>query len=160
MGKGRKATPSKILNLRGGTKHTHKKPRSDQEPMPPEKVPSCPEILDEIAKKEWHRMADLLGNVRLMTEMDMATLAIYAQSYSDWWHAVEGIREKGFVWVNKLGEPRINPWKRVIKEAEDRLMKNAVLLGAGGASSRVNLKVEKPRKENKAQKFMARKNGG
>ena len=49
MAKGRKAIPSKIVNLRGGTKHTHKKPR-DQEPQPPESMPDIPDHLEGSAK--------------------------------------------------------------------------------------------------------------
>jgi len=158
MSKGRKSIPSKIIDIRGGTAHTHKKPR-DQEPQPPEKIPRYPKILDKIARKEWRRMASILDNVGLMTEADMTTLALYCQRFSDWCDAVEKMRERGPVWVNKSGEPKINPWCRVVKEAEERLMKNAVLLGAGGASSRVNLKVDKPRSASKAEKFRRSEDG-
>ena len=159
MAKGRKATPSKIVNLRGGTKHTHRPPR-DQEPQPPEKMPRCPAHLDDVAKKEWERMGKILMNVGLMTEADMTTLALYAQSYADWVDATVKAREKGPVWVNAAGEPKFNPWLRVSKDARDRMMQNAVLLGAGGASSRVNLKVNKPKAKSKADAFMDRKKGG
>ena len=65
-GKGRKPIPSKIIELRGGVKHTHKKPR-DQEPNPPEKMPACPEHLDKTAKAEWDRAGKIMMSIGLMT---------------------------------------------------------------------------------------------
>lgn len=156
--KGRKAIPSKITELRGGTKHTHKKPRSDQEPKPAEKMPACPKHLDVEAQVEWHRAGGILQQVGLMTELDMAVLAGYCQSYSEWARATIEIPTKGPVWLGKDGIPRLNPWLRVAKEAFERMMKNAVLLGLS-PSSRVNLKVENPKPKGKAELFMARKNG-
>lgn len=81
--KGRKRIPSKIINLRGGTKHTHKKPRED-EPELSAKMPTCPTHLNTIAKREWKRAGKVLNNIGLMTELDMATLAEYCESYGKW----------------------------------------------------------------------------
>jgi len=157
MAKGRKSIPSKIIELRGGTKHTHKKPR-DQEPKPPEKMPKCPKHLDDDARKEWRRAGKILQGVGLMTGLDMAVLAGYCQSYSEWARATREIPVKGPVWVGPDGIPKLNPWLRVAREAYDRWMKAAVLLGLS-PSSRATLKIEKPKPQSKAEKFMARKNG-
>lgn len=81
--KGRKRIPTKIINLRGGTKHTHKKPRKD-EPEPPAKMPTCPAHLNAMAKKEWRRAGEVLNNIGLMTELDRAILAEYCESYGKW----------------------------------------------------------------------------
>lgn len=81
--KGRKKIPSKIIDLRGGTKHTHKKPR-ENEPKPPEKIPTCPAHLNNEAKKEWRRVSKILDNIGLITELDRATLAEYCESYGKW----------------------------------------------------------------------------
>jgi len=156
--KGRKSTPSKILQLRGGTAHSHKPPR-DQEPQPPEKMPACPAHLDDMAKIEWERCGDILMTIGLMTELDMAVLAGYCQAYSEWARATVEVPVKGPVWIEaKTGLPRLNPWLRVAREAYDKMMKAAVLLGLS-PSSRASLKVEKPKPQSKAQKFMERKNG-
>jgi len=156
--KGRKAIPTKIYDLTGGTLRTHKKPRSDQEPKPPEKMPDCPAHLNEAARTEWDRCGDVLQSVGLMTELDMAVFAGYCDAFSQWGEATIQIQKTGMVYKKIDGTPGLNPYLRVAKEAYDRMMRAAVLLGLS-PSSRVNLKVEKPKPKGKAELFMARKNG-
>ncbi len=155
--RGRKAIPSKIIDLLGGTRHTHRPPR-DEEPCPPEKRPPCPKHLDKLARKEWNRAIGILEDIGLITELDMATLAGYCQAYSEWAAATMAVPDKGPVWVDKQGIPHMNPWLRVAREAFDRMMKNAVLIGMS-PSSRASLKVPKKRAPGKVEKFMGRKNG-
>ena len=151
--RGRKAIPSKIVNLRGGVRHTHKPPR-DQEPKPPEKMPACPSHLDDMAKIEWQRCGDILMTIGLMTELDMAVLAGYCQAYSEWARATIEVPKKGPVWIEaKTGLPRLNPWLRVAREAYDRMIKAAVLLGLS-PSSRASLKVEKPKVPDAGDEFL------
>lgn len=80
--KGRKAIPNKILELRGGSKHTHRAPR--MEPEPPAKIPSCPGHLCKESKKEWRRVVKILDSIGLMTELDRSTLAEYCEAYGKW----------------------------------------------------------------------------
>ncbi len=155
--KGRKSIPSKIINLRGGTAHTHQPPRN-QEPQPPEKMPSCPKFLDAGARKEWRRTGKILQSVGLMTELDRATLAGYCDAYSQWEEATKKVHELGMVFKKSDGTPGLNPYLRVAREAFERMMKNAVLIGMS-PSSRASLKVEKPKPKSKVQGFMERKNG-
>jgi len=155
--KGRKAIPSKILNLRGGTSHSHKKAR-ENEPDPPSKMPKCPDHLDAEAKAEWTRAGDILESVGLMTGLDMAVLAGYCDAYSQWAKSTLKVQEMGMVYQKQDKTPALNPYLRVARESYDRMIKAAVLLGLS-PSSRVNLKVEKPRKKNKAELFMLSKDG-
>ena len=156
--KGRKSIPSKIIELRGGTKHTHQPPR-DQEPQPPEKMPVCPAHLDDMAKIEWQRCGKILMTIGLMTELDMAVLAGYCQAYSEWARATVEVPVKGPVWIEaKTGLPRLNPWLRVAREAYDKMMKAAVLLGLS-PSSRASLKVEKPKVADPAEAFLRKIHG-
>lgn len=155
MAKGRKAIPSKIFELRGGTAHTHRPPRID-EPMPEEKMPECPTHLDALAKEEWVRAGAILDDIGLMTGLDMAVLAGYCQSYSEWAKATEEVKALGMVYKRKDGTPGLNPYLRVSRESYDRMLKAAVLLGLS-PSSRAGLKVEKPKPKGKAELFMARK---
>ncbi len=157
MGKGRKPIPSKIVQLTGGVLRTHRPPR-DQEPPPREKMPACPEHLDEAARKEWKRAGKILQDVGLMTDLDMAVFAGYCDAYSQWAKATVEVPKKGPVWIDKEGVPRLNPWLRVVRETYDRMMKAAVLLGLS-PSSRASLKVEKSKPKSKAQRFADRKGG-
>lgn len=153
--KGRKAIPTKILNLRGGTTITHRPPRV-QEPEPPEKMPACPEHLDEMAKKEWERAGKILQSIGLMTELDMAVFAGYCDGFSQWVQATLKVREKGMVGQKPDGLPFLNPYLRIARDAFEQMMKAAVLLGLSPAN-RVNLKVNKPKPMNKEQEFRTRK---
>lgn len=155
MAKGRKSIPSKIIQLRGGTRHTHQPPR-DQEPQPPEKMPSCPRHLDKEARKEWRRAGKILRAVGLMTELDRAVFAGYCQAWSSWVRACVELAKVGPVYAGKDGIPHHNPWSRVMREADEAWTKKAVLLGLS-PSSRASLKVSKPKPQSKAQKFRDRK---
>ncbi len=157
MAKGRKSIPSKIIELRGGVRHTHKKPR-DQEPQPPEKMPECPAHLDEQARIEWKRCGDILQSIGLMTELDMAVFAGYCDAFSQWGKATEEIHKMGMVYKRADGTPGLNPYLRVAREAYDRMMKAAVLLGLS-PSSRASLKVEKPKVIDPAEAFLRKIHG-
>jgi len=152
MGKGRKSTPSRILELRGGTSHSHKKPR-DQEPQPPESMPDIPDHLDKEARKEWKRCGDILQSVGLMTELDMAVFAGYCDSFSQWGKATKEVQKMGMVYKKTDGTPGLNPYLRVAREAYQRMMQAAVLLGLS-PSSRASLKVEKPKQLDAADEFL------
>lgn len=81
--KGRKAIPNKIIELRGGTAHTHKKPRNG-EASAPAKKPTCPAHLCNESKKEWRRVVKILDSIGLLTELDRSILAEYCEAYGKW----------------------------------------------------------------------------
>ena len=155
--KGRKSTPSNILQLRGGTAHSHRPPR-DAEPRPPEKMPPCPKHLDKMARKEWRRAGKVLQTIGLLTDLDMAVLAGYCDGYSQWAEATAQVQKGGTVYKRPDGSPGLSPYLRVAREAYDRMMKAAVLIGMS-PSSRASLRVEKPKPKGKVESFMGRKSG-
>jgi P27 family predicted phage terminase small subunit len=158
MTKGRKRIPSKIIDLRGGTAHTHRPPR-DQEPKPPEKMPPCPKHLDKDAKKEWRRSGKVLKAIGLLTDLDMMILAAYCEAYSRWVYAVKNVAEMGMVRIGKEGQPVINPYLRIAREAYDQMIRAGTQIGMS-PSSRASLKVENPKPKSKAEEFRGRKNNG
>jgi P27 family predicted phage terminase small subunit len=158
MSKGRKSIPSKIIDLRGGTRHTHQPPRN-QEPAPPEKMPTCPKHLDKNARIEWKRAGKIMQSIGLMTELDRAVFAGYCDAFSQWAEATAKVHEGGLVYKKPDGTPGLNPYLRVAREAYDRMMKAAVLLGLS-PSSRASLKVERPKPKSKAEEFMGRRARG
>ena len=111
MAKGRKATPSKLLLLKGGTAHSHRPPRS-QEPQPPEKMPWPPNHLDKQARKEWWRVGKILKPIGLMTELDRAPLAKYCEAYSNWIKLQAELKMLSAINMNPDVE-LINPSRRV-----------------------------------------------
>lgn len=168
MGKGRKATPSKLLLLKGGTAHSHRPPRS-QEPQPPEKMPRCPKHLNKEARKEWRRAGKILKSIGLLTEIDRMIFAAYCEAYSRWIEATLKVQEMGMVYAKGAvqdpdtgkmigGEPRLNPYIRIAREAFDQMIRAGTQIGLS-PSSRASLKVEKPKPKSKAEEFRASKDG-
>ena len=54
-------------------------------------MPACPDWLMSEAKKEWERLAELMNQMGVLTEVDMAAFAAYCQSYARWKEAQEHI---------------------------------------------------------------------
>ena len=167
MGKGRKATPSKLLLLKGGTAHSHRPPRN-QEPQPPQKMPTCPKHLNKEARKEWRRAGKILQAIGLLTEIDRMIFAAYCEAYSRWIEATLKVQEMGMVYAKGAmqdpdtgkmigGEPRLNPYIRIAREAFDQMIRAGTQIGLS-PSSRASLKIEKPKPKSKADEFRARKN--
>lgn len=69
------------------------KRRIGHEPQPRQIAPTPPDPLDDLALEEWHRMATLLTNLGLLTEVDRSALAAYCQSYGRWAAAQNAIKE-------------------------------------------------------------------
>ena len=158
MSKGRKSIPSKIIELYGGSAHTHRPPR-DQEPQPPEKMPTCPKHLKAMARDEWYRVGKALFSIGIMTELERSHLAAYCQAWSEYVAATIATQKTGTVYKKPDNSPGINPHIRIAREAFERWHKCAAVLGLG-TSNRVGLKTNKPKPQSKAQEFRARKAGG
>ena len=146
--KGRKKIPTKIIDIMGGSRYTHRPPRTN-EPMPPEKMPACPAHLDQEAKKEWTRTGKLLMDVGLLTDLDRSVLAAYCDAYSRWVAATKKCQEVGMVFQRRDGTPVLNPYLRIARESYDQMLKAGTLIGMS-PSSRASLKVEQPKKKQNA----------
>ena len=92
--RGRKPKPTALKMLEG---NPGGRPLNTKEPKPEKKAPRCPSWLEDEAKKEWKRMAKVLEQMGLLTEMDMAAFAGYCQSYARWKEAEEFIEKHGTI---------------------------------------------------------------
>ena len=155
-GRGRKPIPSKIIDLKGGTSHTHRPARTN-EPKPPEKLPTCPKYLDALAKKEWRRAGKVLAGIGLLTDLDLMIFAAYCDAYSRWVQAVEHLNTNGTIGKKKDGSFVYNPNLRIANDAREQMIKAGVQLGLS-PSSRVGLKVETKKPKTKAEAFKEEKN--
>jgi P27 family predicted phage terminase small subunit len=79
--RGRKPTPTHLKLVRG---NPGKRPVNQAEPKPQVVLPSPPAELSEDALAEWHRVAAELHRLGILTEVDRAALAAYAQAYGRW----------------------------------------------------------------------------
>ena len=68
---GRKPKPTAIKKLEG---NPGKRKLNTKEPIPAKGMPECPQWLLAEAKKEWERLADLMNQMGVLTEVDMVAL--------------------------------------------------------------------------------------
>jgi P27 family predicted phage terminase small subunit len=151
--RGRKPIPSKVIDIRGGSKHTHRPPRTD-EPQPSTDLPKCPSFLDKEAKKEWRRMIHELKDTGILTSIDGAILARYADNYSKWKTAEQQLQKMPMVRFNPTGFAEINPYFRIANKAKEMMIKDLVEMGmTPSARSRVKVSGQKPKEEKSSERF-------
>ena len=83
---GRKPKPTAVKKLEG---NPGKRKLNTKEPVPAKGMPACPNWLLPEAKNEWERLADLMNQMGVLAEVDMAAFAAYCQSYARWKEAQE-----------------------------------------------------------------------
>ena len=88
--RGRRPKPSalKVQDI------SHRRP-NEREPQPTPGAPDPLEWLSAAAREEWLRVSPELERMGLLTRVDMAALAAYAQSYAHYVEAERLIREHG-----------------------------------------------------------------
>jgi P27 family predicted phage terminase small subunit len=89
---GRKPKPTAVKKLEG---NPGKRKLNNKELDPQKRMPACPDWLMPEAKKEWERLAELMNQMDVLTEADMAAFAAYCQSYVRWKEAQEHIISGG-----------------------------------------------------------------
>ena len=92
--RGRKPKPTALKILEG---NPGKRLLNEKEPKPKKKLPACPEWLAPEAKKEWENTCTQLGDLGILTEIDMAAFAGYCQAYARWQEAEEFINKHGTI---------------------------------------------------------------
>lgn len=92
--RGRKPKPSAVKKLEG---NPGGRPLNEKEPAPKKKAPACPKWLDAEARKEWRRLAKVLEEMGVLTQLDMGVFATYCNAYARWKEADEFISQHGTV---------------------------------------------------------------
>ena len=108
--KGRKPTPTNLKVLHG---NPGKRPLPENEPKPEPIAPKCPTWLHKDAKKEWKRIAPQLEKLGLLTQVDMAALAGYCESWAQYKRSIEFIHKHGEVYPIKDDEGRVKYLQQV-----------------------------------------------
>ncbi len=98
MPAGRKPTPTNLKILRG---NPGKRPIPQNEPKPEPIAPECPDWLCEDAKAEWERIAPQLERLGLLTEVDMAAMVGYCESWAQYKKAMQFIHKHNEVYPIK-----------------------------------------------------------
>lgn len=90
----------------------HMDPARSTQPAPPRPVAD-----DEIALAEWTRIAPLLVELGLLTELDTALLAGYCRAWSRWVQAEQRLQQFGAVIKGHRDRPSLSPFTREANEA-------------------------------------------
>ena len=123
---GRKPKPTAVKKLEG---NPGKRKLNTKEPAPAKGMPDCPEWLLPEAKKEWERLADLMSQMGVLTEVDMAAFAAYCQSYARWKEAQEHIDSGGSTFETDKGYQQQTPWVGIANTNQKLMLQAASEFG-------------------------------
>lgn len=123
---GRKPKPTVVKKLEG---NPGKRKLSTKEPIPAKGMPNCPEWLLPEAKKEWERLVDLMNQMGVLTEVDMAAFAAYCQSYARWKEAQEHIDSGGSTFETDKGYQQQTPWVGIANTNQKLMLQAASEFG-------------------------------
>ena len=104
---GRKPKPTAVKKLEG---NPGKRKLNTKEPIPAKGMPTCPDWLMPEAKEEWERLAELMNQMGVLTEVDMVAFAAYCQSYARWKEAQEHITSGGSTYETDKGYQQQTPF--------------------------------------------------
>ena len=152
-----KKLPTKLKLIKG----THRPERENpNEPEYKIEIPDYPAHLSTRGRREWKRMSEVLFNMGLLTEVDMAALSAYCQFYGRWAEAEANLKKTDLVIKTKSGNIIQNPYIGIANTAF-KLMKDCLTeFGMTPASrSRVSAKEEK-KKEDPWDQFGDNKKNG
>ena len=123
---GRKPKPTALKKLEG---NPGKRKLNTKEPIPAKGMLNCPEWLLPEAKKEWERLADLMNQMGVLTEVDMAAFAAYCQSYARWKEAQEHIDSGGSTFETDKGYQQQTPWVGIANTNQKLMLQAASEFG-------------------------------
>jgi P27 family predicted phage terminase small subunit len=129
--RGRKPKPTALKLAEG---NPGKRRINGEEPKPPRSLPDCPEHLSEVARAEWHRIAESLNQIGLLTQVDRTTMAAYCQCYGRWVEAERKLAETPAILRMPSGYIQQSPWLTISNKQLELMVKYMAELGLTPAS--------------------------
>jgi len=129
--RGRKPKPTALKRAKG---NPGKRGYNHAEPVPPEGLPDCPEHLTDAARDEWHRIAQALYDMGVLTLVDRAALAAYWQCYGRWVEAERMLESTPKLLKTKSGYVQQSPWLSVSNKQLELMGRYMAELGITPAS--------------------------
>jgi P27 family predicted phage terminase small subunit len=134
MTSGRKPTPTALKLVKG---NPGKRPLNKREARVKASQPTAPAFLNDDAKVEWSRVAGILFDAGLMTEIDRAALAAYCQAYGRWAEAERALARmaakdeanRALMVKTVSGNAIQNPLVGIANKAKADMMRYAVEFG-------------------------------
>ena len=145
---GRKPTPTALKLVKG---NPGKRALPKAEAVVALSEPTPPAFLSDDAKVEWGRVCSALYSAGLMTELDRAALAAYAQSYGRWAQAERELSLMALTVSTTNGNDIQNPLVGIANKAKADMVRYAAEFGmTPSARSRVTATPEDDKKQNPA----------
>lgn len=129
--RGRKPKPTSLKVVTG---NPGKRALNEREPRPPATLPACPSHLSAEAKTEWKRLAMILYNIGILTEVDRTALAAYCQAYGRWVEAEQKLKETPVLLKTPSGYVQQSPWLSISNKQLELMAKFMSELGLTPAS--------------------------
>ena len=92
-------------------------------------LPRCPAHLDEVARKEWRRLATPLHEAGIFTLAGRTALAAYCQAYARWVEAEERLRQTPALVRTPNGHVQQSPWLTVANKQMELMGRYMTELG-------------------------------
>ena len=151
---GRKKLPSNVKILKGTNRKSRENPN---EPVPDTCIPDPPDFLSDYAMDEWNRITRQLENLNLISEMDMAALALYCQAWGrieKYERMVAAKGEAGEIYKTTNGNYQLSPLMWVINKAYEQVYKFISEFGFSPASrARLSVNKNEKKQDNPFEKF-------
>lgn len=133
--RGRKPNPT-VLKLAHGNPHQHAL-RKD-EPVAPISIPDAPSFLGKFARTVWDRVCKDLHGMRILSAVDVETIAAFCQAAEDQASAIETVNKEGRFIENARGDTVRHPACAAISDASSRIDRHGSVLGLNpSARSRI-----------------------
>lgn len=137
--RGRKPTPTALKLAMG---NPGRRPINGREPKPPASRPTCPSHLSATAKAEWKRVAGVLNEIGLLTQIDRTILAAYCQAYGRWVEAERRLAETPPLLKTPAGYVQVSPWVTISNKQVELMTRLMAELGlTPSARSRLAIRV-------------------
>ncbi len=138
--RGRKPKPTALKLVDG---NPGKRPIRGAEPKPPTALPTCPAHLSPTAKTEWRRLARILNEIGLLTQIDRTVLAAYCQAYGRWVGAERRLAETPPLLKTPAGYVQVSPWITISNKQVELMTRLMAELGLT-PSARSRLAIQLP----------------
>jgi P27 family predicted phage terminase small subunit len=148
--RGRKPKPTKQKELEG---NPGKRALNKREPKPDAAIPPCPQHLKGPARTEWDRITKELVKLKMISNLDRASLVAYCSAWGDYVKACNKLTTQGEVIISEAGNVYQNPWVGIKNKSMEKIVKISAEFGMT-PSSRSRLKVETPTEEDEMAGFL------
>lgn len=125
--------------VRIATGNPGRRPFNRYEPKPAHVIPTRPAHLSPTARAEWKRLARILHDLGMISQLDRAVLAAYCHAYGRWVEVERKLKETPILLRTPAGYVQPSPWLAIANKNLELMHKFMSELGLSPVSrSRVS----------------------